>query len=194
MGLAVYDIMRRQRSWGSQGGSSPTYDPMVAWKEREALYQREKADLGAGFDRLLSAGNLNLSQRKADVRADAAKQKASIGSQLSRLGMANTTVAPTMGQGVNREMNAELNRVAEAEQQRRLELELQRTNALANLSGQHLSAADQYNMANLQAELSRGQTAAQTYADTLDPLLKAQGAYVRGTTAGASWRNPWSPQ
>lgn len=182
MGLPAYAI-NQSKGYAVPGAG---YDPQKAWAQREALYQRERANLGAGFDRLLQSGNFDLSQRKADVRADAARQQASIGNQLARLGMANTTVLPTMGQGVNREMNAELNRVAEAEQQRRLDLELQRTGALANLAGQHLSAADQYNMANLQANLSRQQLGAQTYSNTLDPLLRAQGAYLRGTRAGIS--------
>jgi len=52
-------------------------------------------------------------QRAADIRSDYAKQGANVFQNLARLGMSNTTVAPTMQLGVQREQQSALNRLSD---------------------------------------------------------------------------------
>jgi len=187
-GLAI-DTVRRS---GSSSASSSKYDPTTAWKERMALYEKAKSDVEGAWAGISESADASWAQRKADVRSDAAAREAQAQSQLNRLGMGGTTVAPTLGEGFSRYMNAELNRINEMAGQQSQAIQLARAGALTNLAGMNLQSADTYNMANLQAGLQREQTASNEYLGSLDPMLRASGAYVRGTTAGASWRNPWS--
>jgi hypothetical protein len=59
-------------------------------------------------------------QRAADIRQAYQGQRADIGQQLARAGMANTTVLPTMQAGINREEQSALNRLADELQQTKL--------------------------------------------------------------------------
>jgi len=53
-------------------------------------------------------------QREADIRSDYAGQRSDIMQQLARTGMGNTTIAPTLGLGVEREKQSALNRLADS--------------------------------------------------------------------------------
>jgi len=59
-------------------------------------------------------------QRAADIRSEYAGREADIMQRLGRQGMAGTTVAPTLGMGVQREQESALNRLADLMQQRKL--------------------------------------------------------------------------
>lgn len=67
----------------------------------------------ARYQQLLDITSQSTGQRQADIRASYAGQSADIQQQLSRQGMAGTTVAPTMQMGVQREQQSALNRLAD---------------------------------------------------------------------------------
>ena len=59
-------------------------------------------------------------QRAADIRSDYTEQQSTAMQRLQRLGMANTTVAPTMAMGYQREQQSALNRLSDQMQQTKL--------------------------------------------------------------------------
>jgi hypothetical protein len=65
------------------------------------------------YQQLLGIADQTTGQRMADIRSTGAGQSADIMQQLARTGMANTTVAPTLQMGVNRETQSSLNRAAD---------------------------------------------------------------------------------
>jgi hypothetical protein len=72
------------------------------------------------YQEMLGIADRTTGQRAADVRSGYAGREADIMQQLARTGMANTTVAPTMGLGVEREKQSALNRLADEMQGTRL--------------------------------------------------------------------------
>lgn len=75
-------------------------------------------------------------QREADIRSEYAKQRASGMQGLARLGMANTTIAPTLGAGYTREEQSALNRLADEMQQTKLSTMQQYQTGLSDLMSQ----------------------------------------------------------
>ena len=68
----------------------------------------------AGIDQsMLNLAGTTTGQREADIRSEYAGQSSNIMQSLARLGMGNTTVAPTMQMGVKREEQSALNRLAD---------------------------------------------------------------------------------
>ena len=74
----------------------------------------------ARYQQLLDISSQTTGQREADIRASYTGQGADIRQQLSRQGMAGTTIAPTMQMGVQREQQSSLNRLADQMQQTKL--------------------------------------------------------------------------
>jgi len=72
-------------------------------------------------------------QREIDLRKDYLGRESDIGQNLARLGMANTTVSPTMGLGIEREQQASLNRLADLMQGTKLGLMQQQSGELGGL-------------------------------------------------------------
>lgn len=83
----------------------------------------------ARYQEMLGITDRTTGQRQQDIRSDAARELASQQSGLARLGMAGTTVAPTMAAGVKRREQEALNRAADAGQQTRLGIMERRTDA-----------------------------------------------------------------
>jgi len=83
-------------------------------------YTEAKAANEARYQQMLEIANQTTGQRMADVTSAYGRQSSDIMQQLARLGMGNTTIAPTMQMGVEREKQAALNRTADEMQQTKL--------------------------------------------------------------------------
>ncbi|MFA5186704.1 MAG: hypothetical protein WC551_09530 [Patescibacteria group bacterium] len=97
-------------------------------------YGAAKSANEARYQQMLDIANQTTQQRAADIRTSYGEQSSNIMQQLARLGMANTTVAPTMQQGVEREQQSSLNRLADEMQQTKLGIIERRQDAYPDLS------------------------------------------------------------
>ncbi len=75
----------------------------------EARYQQQLGLVGQATD-----------QRRADIMSQYAQQQANTQQQLARTGLSNTTIAPTLASGVEREKQATLNRLTDQMLQEKL--------------------------------------------------------------------------
>ena len=112
-----------------KGGSTTTYfgpdeDVMGGMQSLVTNYNRAygeaKSANEARYKQLLKIANQTTNQRASDIRSDYAGQQSGMMQNLARLGMANTTVAPTMQLGVQKEQQSALNRLADQMQQTKL--------------------------------------------------------------------------
>lgn len=76
-------------------------------------YQEARQANESRYQQMLGIADQTTGQRAADIRSAYGNQQAGMMQNLARLGMANTTVAPTMQLGVAREREASLNRLAD---------------------------------------------------------------------------------
>jgi hypothetical protein len=83
-------------------------------------YGAAKAANEARYRQLLAIADQTTNQRATDIRSDYTGQQSNIMQRLARLGMSNTTVAPTMQLGVQKEQQSALNRLADTMQQTKL--------------------------------------------------------------------------
>jgi len=83
-------------------------------------FQEARSANEARYQQLLDIASRTTGQREIDIRQDYGGMGADISQRLARLGMANTTIAPTMQMGVQREMQSALNRLADEMQQTKL--------------------------------------------------------------------------
>jgi len=83
-------------------------------------YQDAKAHNQKLYADMLGIVDQTTDQRAADIRTDYGQQSSNAMQQLARLGMSNTTVAPTLGMGFEREKQASLNRLSDQMQGTRL--------------------------------------------------------------------------
>lgn len=97
-------------------------------------YGTAKAANEARYQQMLSIADQTTQQRAADVRSDYGNQSANAMQGLARLGMANTTVAPTLQMGVEREKQSALNRLSDQMQQTKLGIIERRTDAYPDAS------------------------------------------------------------
>lgn len=79
------------------------------------------------YQEMLGITDTTTGQRAADIRGDYAGQQSNMMQRLASLGMANTTIAPTMGMGIRREEQAALDRSADTLQGTRLGIMERRT-------------------------------------------------------------------
>jgi hypothetical protein len=86
------------------------------------------------YQQMLDIIDQTTGQRAADIRSSYGNQRASTMQNLSRLGMANTTVAPTMQMGYQREQESALNRLADDMQGTKLGVIERRTDAYPDQS------------------------------------------------------------
>jgi hypothetical protein len=84
------------------------------------------------YQQMLGIADQTTGQRMADIRGDYEGQRADVMQNLARLGMANTTVAPTMATGIEREKQASLNRAADQLQGTKLGIMERRTDEYPN--------------------------------------------------------------
>ncbi|MFZ5832706.1 MAG: hypothetical protein ACOY3P_21675 [Planctomycetota bacterium] len=107
----------------------------------ESLVQNYNQAYGAAraanetrYQQLLDIANQTTQQRAADVRSAYGQQSANAMQSLARLGMANTTVAPTLQAGIEREKQESLNRLADQMQQTKLGIIERRQDAYPDAS------------------------------------------------------------
>lgn len=117
---------------------SPSSDVLGGLQSLVANYNQAygaaKSANEARYQQMLDIANQTTQQRAADVQTAYGQQSANVMQQLARLGMSNTTVAPTMQQGVEREKQSSLNRLADEMQQTKLGIIERRTDAYPDLS------------------------------------------------------------
>jgi len=92
-------------------------------------YEQAKAANEQRYQQLLGIADQTTQQRAADVRSAYGQQSADVMQQLARTGMANTTVAPTMQMGIQREQQSALDRLADQMQQTKMGVIERRTDA-----------------------------------------------------------------
>ncbi len=95
-------------------------------------YGDAKAANEARYKQLLNIADTTTGQRMADVRSAYGQQQADAMQNLARLGMSNTTIAPTMQMGIQREQQSALNRVADELQGTKLGIIERRTDEYPN--------------------------------------------------------------
>jgi len=83
-------------------------------------YGAAKSANEARYQQMLDIANQTTQQRSADIRSSYGQQSSDMMQQLARLGMSNTTVAPTMQMGIQREQQQAQNRLADQMQQTKL--------------------------------------------------------------------------
>lgn len=83
-------------------------------------YQQAKSANEQRYQQMLAIADSTTGQRQADIRSDYSGQQASAMQNLARLGMANTTVAPTLTAGIERQKQAALNTAADELQKTKL--------------------------------------------------------------------------
>ncbi len=83
-------------------------------------YGQAQAANEARYQQMLGIADQTTGQRAADIRGAYGQQESNIMQRLASLGMANTTIAPTMQMGVTREREAALSRSADLMQQTKL--------------------------------------------------------------------------
>ena len=77
-------------------------------------YGEAKAANEQRYQEMLGITDQTSGQRSADIRSDFAGQRSDMMQRLAGLGMANTTVAPTLGAGIERDKQAALDRSADS--------------------------------------------------------------------------------
>ena len=108
--LAAQQLAAQQ---AGQGLSGLVNEYNQAFAEAKSSYEQR-------YQQMLGIADQTTNQRQADIRTQFAQQAASGVSNLQRLGMANTTLAPTLQQGTKREESSALNRLADQMQQTKL--------------------------------------------------------------------------
>jgi hypothetical protein len=95
---------------------------------RLAYNNAKEANLGR-YGKLLNLADQNTGQRLRDISSAYGQRMAQTDQQLRSLGMSNTTVAPTMRMGYERERQESLNRASDSAAQTRLGIMERRTDA-----------------------------------------------------------------
>jgi len=104
-----------------QGPGRDVQDSMTALiKSYNQAYGEAKSANEARYQQMLNIANQTTGQQAADITSQFGQKSASAMQNLARLGMANTTIAPTIQQGFQREQSAALNRNADLQQQTKL--------------------------------------------------------------------------
>ncbi len=111
MGL-YRDILGQQRE--ATGGLTGMIN------QYQQAFQQAKAANEAKYQEALGVVGTNTGQQRADVLSQYQGQRSNAMQQLARVGMANTTIAPTLQAGIQREQQGALNRVSDQAMQARL--------------------------------------------------------------------------
>jgi leucyl aminopeptidase (aminopeptidase T) len=105
-------------------------------RDKAAALNMSTATIRTGYQEMLDAWSKSTGQAASDIRSSYNDQQAGAMQHLAATGMANTTIAPTLKLGYEREAQAALNRQHDADLQQKIGILGQRTNALANQQGQ----------------------------------------------------------
>jgi len=118
---------KRQLQWATQdraanvGAAAGVGDSMQQMIDNYNRAYGEAKDVNeARYQQQLGIADATTGQRMADVSSAFGRQGSDIAQRLAGLGMSNTTVAPTMQLGVERERQSALNRTADEMQQTKL--------------------------------------------------------------------------
>ncbi|MFA5378869.1 MAG: hypothetical protein WC455_24160 [Dehalococcoidia bacterium] len=114
------------------GNLSTAFESMV--NNYNTAYNEAKTANEQRYQQMLNLANQTTQQRAADTRSAYGKQRSNALQGLARLGMSNTTVAPTMSMGIEREKQSALNRVADDMQQTKLGIMQSKTDAYPDAS------------------------------------------------------------
>lgn len=106
---------QEREEWGL---SRKAMDEMV--REYNRAYGQAATGEESRYQEMRGIAEATTGQRAADIRASYTEQQSNAMQRLARLGMANTTVAPTMAMGYQREQESALNRLADQMQQTKL--------------------------------------------------------------------------
>ena len=90
-------------------------------------YDEAKTANEQRYQAMLGIADQTTGQRQADITSAYGQQSSDIMQRLARLGLSNTTIAPTMGMGVEREKQESLNRAADEMQGTKLGIMERRT-------------------------------------------------------------------
>ena len=118
-------IYGQQARMASQAGAGLT--GMI--DQYNTAYGEAKTANEARYQDMLGITDRTSGQRSADIRSDFAGQQSNMMQRLAGLGMANTTVAPTLGAGIERDKQAALDRSADSLQGTRLGIMERKTDA-----------------------------------------------------------------
>ncbi len=111
MGFYQQMLGQQQQQMGGLSGMINQYNQ---------AFQQAKAANEQKYQQALGVVGTTSGQQRADVLSQYQGQRASAMQRLSRIGMANTTVAPTLQAGIQREQQGALNRVSDQMMQARL--------------------------------------------------------------------------
>jgi len=112
------------------GTATEYYSPQnQAIREYDTAYNEAKEANEKRYEEMLDIADRTTDQRAADIRTDYASGKSAAQQDLSRRGLGNTTIAPTISTRYDREMQSALNRNADEMQQTRLDIMERRTDA-----------------------------------------------------------------
>lgn len=117
--------MERRRIKEANAGNVSAYNKAFA----EAKLGNETR-----YQQLLDIANSTTTQRAKDIGVDYGQREADSMQNLRRLGMGNTTIAPTLGMGFGRQKNAALDRLADQMQGTKLGIIERRTDAYPDLA------------------------------------------------------------
>ncbi len=140
--------------------------------EYNRAFTEAKAGNEARYQQMLGIADQTTGQQQADVRSAYGKQSATGMQNLQRLGMANTTLAPTLQQGIQREESASLNRLADSMQQTKLGI------IGGKKTDRELAPDSSIIQAYLQAASSTGPTGAGLMGGSLGGLKYGSGSGV----------------
>jgi hypothetical protein len=98
-------------------------------------YAEAKRANEARYQQMLGIADQTTGQRMSDIRSEGAGQSADIMQRLANLGLSNTTIAPTMEEGVKRWTSEKLNRAADQMQQTKLGIIERREDEYPDLGG-----------------------------------------------------------
>lgn len=110
------DIYGRQTAAAQEAASGLT--GMV--EQYNVAYGEARTANEARYQQMLGITDQTTGQRAADIQGAYGQQSSNIMQRLARQGLAGTTIAPTMGMGVEREKQSALNRLADQMQQTKL--------------------------------------------------------------------------
>lgn len=108
-------VSEYNRAYGeARSANEARYQEMLRISQGETQRQR------GIFGEMRGVAEQTTGQRAADIRSAGVEQESDIMQRLARQGMAGTTVAPTMQEGVKRWTSEKLNRLADTMQQTKL--------------------------------------------------------------------------
>jgi len=106
--LQLYGLLSKERS-----GVTTSLQNMI--NQYNQAFQLARTQNEQKYQQQLSAVGQTSGQQRTDVLNQYQQQRSSAMQNLARLGMANTTIAPTLQSGIQREQQGALNRISDQE-------------------------------------------------------------------------------